>query len=57
MTAPELGFYFGSTDREDVPEYQLVYMPVLMSRSAQRTAGYDSVEDDPINYGFNAFGR
>lgn len=57
MTGPELGFYFGSANRGDVPEYQIVYMPVLMARSAQRTEESDSVEDDPIDYGFNAFGR
>lgn len=59
MTMPELGFYFGTVDQQEVSEYQIVYMPVLMPKSAQNLVDSeeDVYEDEPIDYGFNVFGR
>lgn len=57
MTVPELGFYFGTSHRADVSEYQVVYLPALLQRASQTDEEGNPGVPEPVSYGFNAFGR
>lgn len=57
MTVPELGFYFGTSHRADVSEYQVVYLPALLQRASQTDEDGNPGVPEPVSYGFNAFGR
>lgn len=54
MTEPELAYYFQTADRTIIPEYEVVYLPVVFPVKAISLFGD---EDEEIEYNFSAFQR
>lgn len=51
MSEPELCSLFNSQNSKDIPEYQIIYLPVVR---IQEASGIDEGEIE-VNYGFPAF--
>lgn len=54
MNEPELAFYFQTSDASAVPDYELVYMPLVVP---VREAIGEFEQPEEIDYSFSAFKR
>lgn len=55
MTEPELAFYFQTADRSIIPDYEVVYLPVVLP--VKEAVSIFGDEDEEIEYNFSAFQR
>lgn len=51
MSEPELAVVFNSQSSKNVPEYQIIYLPVIRLQEASGT----NEQETEVNYGFSAF--
>lgn len=51
MSEPELAALFNSQNSRSLPEYQIIYLPII---HIQEASGTDEQETE-VNYGFSAF--
>lgn len=55
MTEAELAYYFETHDRDLIPDYEIVDLPVVLPTEADDIFGEDDIEE--IQYSFSAFER
>lgn len=53
MTPLELAYIFNTDEKHNIPEYEIVYLPIFKTTKSVRR----NTEEDGIYYGFFAFGR
>lgn len=51
MNEPELALIFNAEDKKNVPEYEIVYLPILRVREAVG----ENEEEAQVDYEFSAF--
>lgn len=55
MTEPELAYYFQTADRSIIPDYEVVYLPIVLP--VKEAISLFGDEDEEIDYNFSAFQR
>ncbi|XP_018574479.1 A disintegrin and metalloproteinase with thrombospondin motifs adt-2-like [Anoplophora glabripennis] len=55
MTEPELAYYFQTADRSIIPDYEVIYLPLVLPVKEASSVFGD--EDEEIEYNFSAFQR
>lgn len=55
MTEPELAYYFQTADRSIIPDYEVVYLPLVLP--VKEAISLFGDEDEEIEYNFSAFQR
>ncbi|KAJ8935149.1 hypothetical protein NQ314_012967, partial [Rhamnusium bicolor] len=55
MTEPELAYYFQTADKSSIPDYEVVYLPVILP--VREAIGLFGDEVEEIEYSFSAFQR